>query len=91
MLILGVLIAATVRLPLAASAALVGIFALCHGHAHGIEMPGTAAGLSSALGFAGCTALLHALGLGLLLQRAQRREWLCATGAALSAASALLV
>ena len=92
-LILGVLIAATVRLPLAASAALVGIFALCHGHAHGIEMPGTAAGLSYALGFAGCTALLHALGLGLglLLQRAQRREWLCATGVAISAASVLLV
>ena len=41
-LILGVLIAAAVRLPLAASMAIVGLFALCHGHAHGLEMPTTA-------------------------------------------------
>src|SRR5438552_13637461 len=36
-LVLGVLIAAAVRLPLAAATLLVGLFALFHGHAHGAE------------------------------------------------------
>ena len=44
-LILGILIAAAIRLPVAASAILVGLFALFHGYAHGAEMPGTASGL----------------------------------------------
>jgi urease accessory protein len=38
-LVLGILIAAAVRLPLIASVLLVGLFALFHGHAHGSEMP----------------------------------------------------
>src|SRR5581483_9875318 len=41
-LILGILITAAIRLPLAASAAIVGLFALFHGYAHGAEMPETA-------------------------------------------------
>ena len=36
-LILGCLVAAAVRLPLLATAGLVGLFALLHGHAHGLE------------------------------------------------------
>ena len=39
-LTLGVFIAAAVRLPLIASIIVVGLFAICHGHAHGAEMPG---------------------------------------------------
>lgn len=70
-LLLGVLIAATVRLPLPASVALVGLFAICHGYAHGSEMPGDASGLAYAAGFLLATAGLHAFGIGLgsLLQR----------------------
>ena len=92
-LILGLLIAAAVRLPLAAGLAVAGIFALCHGYAHGAEMPVTAAGAVYAFGFATATALLHAcgLGLGVLMQRRAKAEWLCASGVTISAAGVLLL
>ena len=64
-LVLGVLITAAVRLPLLASALLVGVFALFHGYAHGAEMPGSASGLAYGLGFVAATASLHLLGIGL--------------------------
>jgi urease accessory protein len=64
-LVLGFLIAAAVRLPVAASATIVGIFALLHGHAHGSEMPVSASGLSYGIGFILATAMLHAVGVGL--------------------------
>ena len=63
-LTLGVLIAASVRLPLVASVIIVGLFAICHGHAHGAEMPETASGLAYAVGFVIATAFLHACGIG---------------------------
>ncbi|WP_298958382.1 HupE/UreJ family protein [uncultured Methylobacterium sp.] len=52
-------------LPVAALAALVGAFAVFHGHAHGTEMPADASGLTYGLGFLAATALLHGAGLGL--------------------------
>lgn len=62
-LILGLLIAFTVRLPLGASMIFVTLFALCHGYAHGLELPQAAdAGLYAA-GFMLATALLHGAGL----------------------------
>jgi urease accessory protein len=61
--VLGLLIAASVNVPVAASAALVGIFALFHGHAHGGEL-GAAAAFPYMLGFALATALLHIAGIG---------------------------
>jgi urease accessory protein len=64
-LVLGVLIAAAVRLPLVASVLVVGLFALFHGHAHGAEMPDTVAGVAYGLGFIVTTACLHMLGIGL--------------------------
>jgi urease accessory protein len=41
-----------------------GLFAICHGHAHGAEMPEAAAGMVYGLGFMLGTALLHAAGIG---------------------------
>jgi urease accessory protein len=64
-LVLGVLIACAVRIPVVAAGALVGFFALCHGHAHGAEMPASASGFAYGAGFVVATALLHAAGLGL--------------------------
>lgn len=61
---LGLLVATAVRLPVAASAAVVGVFALFHGHAHGGEL-GSAGALQFGLGFLIATALLHAAGIGL--------------------------
>ena len=63
-LILGVLIAAAVRLPLVASIAVVGAFALFHGAAHGAEMPATSNGLVYGAGFVLTTVLLHSAGIG---------------------------
>jgi urease accessory protein len=63
--VLGVLIAAAVRLPLVASSLIVGLFAVFHGHAHGAEMPETVSGLAYGVGFAMATALLHGCGIGL--------------------------
>ncbi|MHB1109258.1 MAG: HupE/UreJ family protein [Devosia sp.] len=50
-------------MPTAAASALVAVFAIFHGHAHGAEMPADAAGFEYALGFVAATALLHATGI----------------------------
>lgn len=50
-------------MPVVAAMALVGVFAIFHGHAHGAEMPADAGGLTYALGFMAATALLHAVGI----------------------------
>jgi urease accessory protein len=59
---LGLLVALAVRLPVAAGAAIVSVFALLHGNAHGIEI-GHAEAAKFALGFAVSTLILHAAGL----------------------------
>jgi len=64
-LILGLLAFWAPRLPLWAPAAVVALFALAHGHAHGTEVPG----VTAAIGFLLATAALH--GLGLLLPYAR--------------------
>ena len=64
-IVLGVFIAAAVRLPLAASIVVVGLFALCHGHAHATEMSGAQSGFAYAAGFIVATAWLHVCGIGL--------------------------
>ena len=60
----GALVALRTALPVAAAMAMVGFFALFHGHAHGAEMPQTASGLHYGLGFVTATAVLHAVGIG---------------------------
>lgn len=64
---LGGLIALQSRLPLLASVGMVALFALFHGHAHGVEMPEAAAPLLYGAGFALATALLHGAGVGAAL------------------------
>ena len=65
LLVIGVLVAAAVRLPLVASMLVVGLFAIFHGHAHGAEMPETVAGVAYGVGFILSTAFLQLLGVGL--------------------------
>jgi urease accessory protein len=62
LLTLGFLIAARVRLPLALSAIIAGVFALFHGQAHGAEMSPGASAMAYAFGFLSATALLHLSG-----------------------------
>jgi urease accessory protein len=85
-LMLGVLIAAAIRFPLAASGVVVGLFALCHGHAHGAEMPGSISAMAYASGFLLSTALLHCVGMlfGLGLQRAAEKRLVPAAGAGIA-------
>jgi urease accessory protein len=61
---LGLLVAMAVRLDPAVSAAIVAVFALFHGHAHGGEL-GVAGALPFATGFVIATALLHVAGIAL--------------------------
>lgn len=61
---LGLLVAMAVHLPIAAGAAIVGLFALFHGHAHGGEL-GSAGALQFGLGFVVATTLLHVAGIAL--------------------------
>jgi urease accessory protein len=63
--VLGLLVLTAARLPLALGAALVVLFAVLHGHAHGAELPDGAAAGAYMAGFALATALLHAIGIGI--------------------------
>ena len=49
----------------ALAAAIVGAFAIFHGHAHGAELPDAANPLAYAVGFVISTGLLHLLGVGI--------------------------
>ena len=64
-IVLGSMILAEVRPKLAIAIAMVGIFAIFHGHAHGTELPDGQSGLLYSMGFVIATGCLH--GLGVLL------------------------
>ncbi|RUW44252.1 HupE/UreJ family protein [Mesorhizobium sp. M1A.F.Ca.ET.072.01.1.1] len=64
---LGLLVALAVDLPVSAGVAIIGLFALFHGHAHGTEVPENAGGLEYMAGFAVATALLHGIGIAAAL------------------------
>lgn len=64
---LGLLVALAVDLPVAVGAAIIGAFALFHGHAHGVEAGETIGGFEYMAGFAIATAALHATGIGFAL------------------------
>lgn len=85
-LVLGVLIAAAAQLPLRAGAILVGLFAIFHGHSHGVHMAATASGLAYGAGFMLATAMLHALGISttLLVRRQGQMPLLRYAGGALA-------
>lgn len=68
--ILGLLVATAARLPVAAGAGLVGLFALMHGQAHGLEAAAAGSVLVQGAGFMLATAAL--LGGGMLLGRVAR-------------------
>ncbi len=61
-MVFGFTIASWIAPPVLAAMALVGVFALFHGHAHASEMPLNA---SYGIGFVVSTAVLHGLGIGL--------------------------
>ncbi len=86
-LVMGIFIAAAIHLPLVASMAVVGVFALFHGYAHGAEMPETASGFTYGIGFIIGTISLHlaGIGLGVAGRRFASAQWIRYTGGAIAA------
>jgi urease accessory protein len=82
-LILGAVVLAATRLPIAISLSVVGILAIFHGYAHGAEMPAGASGWTYAAGFVCATALLHLAGWSsaLLIQKFGQGRWVQVAGA----------
>ncbi len=72
-LLLGVLVLLEARPPVAVAATLVGVFATCHGHAHGVELPEGTSGVLYSAGFVVATGTLHALGIALGTLRRWKR------------------
>ena len=64
-IVMSLMIASGVELPTFPSMALVALFALFHGHAHGAEGAHANAFLPFAFGFVIATAALHLIGIGL--------------------------
>jgi len=86
-LVIGALIAFGTRMPVALAMAIVGVFALFHGHAHGTELPGFAHPVAYGAGFVIATALLHAAGIGIawLVRRHAAKLSFRLAGAAIAA------
>lgn len=80
---LGLLVALAIDLPVAAGAAIIGAFALLHGHAHGAEVGENVGGIEYMAGFALATVFLHAIGIAfaLLMLRAALRPAIRVAGA----------
>ena len=64
-LVFGFVIFSGMTPPVLAAMALVGIFAIFHGHAHGTEMPVGGSGVVYGIGFMVATTLLHGFGITL--------------------------
>ena len=97
-LVLGAVIALRIGMPVVIAMAMVAVFAVFHGYAHGAEMAageGAASGLLFGLGFITATLLLHGIGIaaGLLIARAPQglRVSQFAGGAMALAGAVLLV
>ena len=61
--VLGALILGAVRASVPIACAVVGLFALFHGYAHGIELPSAADPIGYSLGFVLATGSLHVAGI----------------------------
>ena len=90
-LVLGLLIAGSVRLPTSVGVLLVSLFAVFHGYAHGLELPQAASPILYGAGFVLATALLHGLGIGFARNSRQHKMLQRIAGYSLIAASGLLL
>jgi urease accessory protein len=86
LVLLGLFVAAAVRLPLAASMAIISLFALVHGYAHGLEVPAAASGVNYAAGYILATAGLTSTGtaFGLLMRKLDSSQPVPLAGAAIA-------
>jgi urease accessory protein len=90
-LLLGLAVTFTLRVPANAGVALVGLFALFHGYAHGAELPETASSYLYLLGITLASITLHLTGLG-IGHTFKRHTWLLrSSGVAIAAMGMWLV
>lgn len=76
LLVIGLLVVTRLRLPGPVAAAVVGVFAVFHGVAHGYELAGDHGATAAIAGMVIATALLHAAGIGIGWVLRQRSVWL---------------
>ena len=88
LLLLGLLIAFSVRMTPALGACTVALFAIFHGNAHGTEMPLLGSAWQYGVGFILSTAALHGVGLAIGKGFDKRGLLLRATGVAVAASGA---
>lgn len=92
-LLLGVLVLGRAVMPAAAGAAVVAVFALLHGHAHGTELPLAASPVAYAAGFVLATSLIHVAGVftGRLIRGIGEGRVLRLAGGAIAASGLVLL
>lgn len=85
-IVLGAMVAFTIRPPIWVAAMIVGAFAIFHGHAHGTELPNAANPIAYSIGFVLSTGLLHLSGIafGLLVRWPAGKVAVQAGGGAIS-------
>ncbi len=64
-IVLGLAIVAMWRAPPPLAVAIVAAFGICHGYAHGLELPRAASPAAYSAGFVICTGLLHLAGIAI--------------------------
>jgi urease accessory protein len=91
--ILGMMVALAARPPLWVAAAIVGAFAIFHGHAHGTELPAGGDAPAFSAGFVVATGCLHltGIGFGLLARWPAGRIAVRAAGGAIAIAGLLFL
>lgn len=89
-IVLGLMVALALRPPLWIAAAIVGAFAIFHGHAHGTELPAGVNAAAFSIGFVTATGLLHLAGIafGLLASWPAGKIAVRTAGAAIALAGA---
>ena len=65
MLVLGVAIVVAWHPPEWVALAVIAVFAICHGYAHGVELPNAADPAAYATGFVTATGTIHVIGIGI--------------------------
>jgi urease accessory protein len=92
-IVLGLAVMREAKPPLAAAVALVAVFAIFHGHAHGTELPVGHDGLTYSIGFVVATGCLHGLGIviGLLHRWPAGRVALRSSGAVVALAGVMFL
>ena len=93
LLVLGLLVVSRMRVPGMVAALLVGVFAVFHGQAHGLELADNSGAFETLAGMLAATFLLHAVGMALGWWLRSANVWLArAAGAGVAGfGSALLL